>query len=38
LGSVAFGGAGWSHGHAEHQPQCVHQQMPLAAFDPFGGA
>ena len=33
----AFGGAGRGHDHAEHQPQRVHQQMPLAAFDPFGG-
>lgn len=37
LGSGAFGGAGWRHGHAEHQPQGIHQQMPLAAFDLFGG-
>ena len=37
LRPVAFGGAGGSHGHAEHQPQRVHQQMPLAAFDPLAG-
>jgi len=34
---VAFGGAGRGHGHAEHQPQGIHQQMPLAAFDPLAG-
>jgi len=37
LGSLAFRGAGWGHGHAEHQPQRIHQQMPLAAFDPLAG-
>ena len=37
MGSVAFGGAGRGHGDAEHQPQGVHQQMSLAAFDPFAG-
>ena len=37
LCSVAFRGAGRGHGHAEHQPQSIHQQMPLAAFDPFAG-
>ena len=37
LGSVAFGDVGWGHNHAEHQPQRIHQQMPLAAFDPFAG-
>ena len=37
LGSVAFGGAGWGYGHAEHQSQSIHQQMPLPAFDPFAG-
>lgn len=35
LRAVAFGGVGRGHGHAEHQPQGVHQQMSLAAFDPF---
>ena len=33
----AFGGAGRGHCHAEHQPQGVHQQMPLATFDPLAG-
>ncbi len=37
LGAGAFGGVGWGHGHAEHQPHRIHQQMPLAAFDAFGG-
>ena len=37
LCSIAFGGAGWGHGYAEHQPQGIHQQMPLAAFDPLAG-
>src|ERR1039457_3457045 len=35
LRAVAFGGAGRGHGDAEHQPQGVHQQMSLAAFDPL---
>jgi len=34
---VAFGGAGRDHGHAGHQPQGIHQQLPLAAFDPLAG-
>jgi len=34
---VTFGGVGWGHGHAEHQPQRVHQQMALATFDPLAG-
>jgi hypothetical protein len=34
---VAFGGAGRGYGHAKHQPQGIHQQMPLAAFDPLAG-
>jgi hypothetical protein len=33
LCGVAFGGASLDHGDAEHQPQGVHQQMSLAAFD-----
>jgi hypothetical protein len=37
LRTIAFGGAGRGHSHAEHQPRGVHQQMALAAFDPFGG-
>jgi len=37
LGTGAFGDVGWSHGHAKHQPQRIHQQMPLATFDPFAG-
>ena len=37
LCSVAFRGAGRTHGHAEHQSQSIHQQMALAAFDPFAG-
>ena len=37
LGAGAFRGVGWSHGYAEHQPQRIHQQMPLAAFDSFAG-
>ena len=37
LSSGAFSGVGWGHGHAEHQPQRIHQQMPLAAFDPLAG-
>jgi len=37
LCSFALGGAGRGHGHAEHQPQSIHQQMPLAAFDPLAG-
>jgi len=37
LSSVAFGGAGRGHRHAEYQPQSVHQQMPFAAFDPLAG-
>ena len=37
LGSVAFGGAGRGHRHAEHQPQSIHQQMAFAAFDPLAG-
>ena len=37
LRSVAFGGAGWGYGDAEHQSQSIHQQMPLSAFDPFAG-
>ena len=36
LGSVAFGGISWGHGHADHQSKSIHQQMPLAAFDAFG--
>src|ERR1035438_7112139 len=32
---VAFGGAGRGYGHAEYQPQGIHQQMSLAAFDPL---
>ena len=35
--AVAFGGAGGGHGHTQHQPQGVHQQMPLAAFDLLAG-
>jgi hypothetical protein len=34
---VAFGGAGRGYGHAEYQPQGIHQQMSLAAFDPLAG-
>src|ERR1035441_8020641 len=34
LRSVAFGGAGRSHGHSEQQSQSIHQQMPLTTFDP----
>jgi len=37
LGAGAFGGVGRSHDHAEHQPQSIHQQMALAAFDPLAG-
>ena len=37
LGSVALGGVGWGHGHAEHQPQSIHQQMAFATFDPLAG-
>ena len=37
LRAIAFGGAGGGHGHAEHQPQGVHQPMAFAAFDPPGG-
>ena len=37
LRAVAFGGAGRGHGHAEHQPQGIHQQMPLAPLDPLAG-
>lgn len=32
LCSLAFSSAGRGHGHAEHQPQGVHQQMALAAM------
>ena len=31
----AFGGVGRGHGHPKHEAQCIHQQMPLAAFDPL---
>jgi len=37
LRAGAFRCAGWGHDHAEHQPQRIHQQMALAAFDPFAG-
>jgi len=37
LCSVAFGGVGWSDGHAEHQAQSIHQQMSFAAFDSLAG-
>ena len=37
LGPVPFRSTGRSHRHSEHQPQSIHQQMPLAAFDPLGG-
>ena len=37
LRASAFGGAGRRDGNAEHQPQGVHQQMALAAFDPLAG-
>jgi hypothetical protein len=37
LRSVAFGGAGWGYGDAQHQSQSVHQQMPLSALDAFAG-
>jgi hypothetical protein len=37
LRTVAFGGAGRGHGHAEHQSQSIHQQMALAALDPLAG-
>ena len=33
----AFGGAGRGHGHAEPRPHGVHQQRPLAPFDPLAG-
>jgi Beta xylosidase C-terminal Concanavalin A-like domain len=34
---VTFRGVSWGHGHAEHQPQGVHQQMALTTFDPLAG-
>jgi hypothetical protein len=37
LRTVALGGAGRGHGHAEHQSQGIHQQMALPAFDPLAG-
>ena len=37
LGSVAFGGTGWGHSHAEHQSQSIHQQMALPSLDPLAG-
>jgi len=37
LRAVAFSGAGRSNGHAEHQPQSIHQQVAFAAFDPLAG-
>ena len=37
FGSVALGGVSGRDQHAQHQAQCVHQQMALAAFDLFGG-
>jgi hypothetical protein len=37
LGTVAFGGVGRGYDPAEDQPQSIHQQMALAAFDSFAG-
>ena len=37
LGSGAFGDVSRGHGHAEHQPKSIHQQMAFAAFDPLAG-
>ena len=36
LRTSAFRRAGRGHGHAQHQAQGVHQQMPLAPFDALG--
>jgi hypothetical protein len=33
----AFSRVGRGHGYAEQQSQSIHQQMPLAAFDPLAG-